>query len=52
LWSYTGKEQKKQKRFLERMCDYPAYEVYWNSRLFQDDAFFRKMLDEIMQSEG
>ena len=52
LWSYNGNEQKKQKRFLERMCDYPAYEVYWGPELFQDDAVFRNILDEIMQSEG
>jgi len=52
LWSYSGNEQARQKRFLERMCDYPAYEVYWGPELFQDDAIFRNILDEIMQSEG
>jgi hypothetical protein len=52
LWSYEGTEQKKQKRFLETICDYPAYEVHWGSGLFHDHTLFRGILDEIVQSEG
>ncbi|MDO9558554.1 MAG: hypothetical protein Q7I89_02595 [Syntrophales bacterium] len=52
LWSYDGSEQKKQKRFLEKMCHYPAYEVYWSSRLFHDHTLLRGILDEVVQSEG
>jgi hypothetical protein len=52
LWSYKRSEQKKQRAFLERMCGYPAYEVYWSYGLFHDDKRFREMLDEIVQSEG
>jgi len=52
LWSYNRDEQKRQKRFLEMMCHYPAYEVYWGSGLFHDHTLFRGILDEIVQSEG
>ena len=52
LWSYNRDEQKRQKRFLEMMCHYPAYEVYWGSGLFHDHTLFRMILDEIVQSEG
>ncbi|MFC1867711.1 hypothetical protein ACFL0H_06215 [Thermodesulfobacteriota bacterium] len=50
LWSYRTSEQKRQKRFVEKMCDYPAYEVYWNSDMFGDIAPFKGILDEIIQS--
>jgi len=52
LWSYNRDEQRRQKRFLEKMCHYPAYEVYWSSGLFHDHTLFREILDEIVQSEG
>lgn len=52
LWSYNKQEQRRQKSFIEIMCHYPAYEVYWDSRLFHDHALFRMILDEIVQSEG
>ncbi|MBN2059577.1 MAG: hypothetical protein JW882_04085 [Deltaproteobacteria bacterium] len=52
LWSYCSAEQKRQKRFVEKMCNYPAYEVYWNSDMFTDAAPFRVILDEIIQSAG
>lgn len=52
LWSYNRDEQKRQKRFLEKMCHYPAYEVYWDSGLFHDHTLFKRILDEIVQSEG
>ncbi len=52
LWSYNRDEQKRQKRFLEKMCHYPAYEVYWGSGLFHDHTLFKRILDEIVQSEG
>lgn len=52
LWSYNRNEQKDQKALLEKMCAYPAYEIYWNPELFQNDKRFREMLDEIVQGEG
>ncbi len=52
LWSYNRDEQKRQKQFLEKMCHYPAYEVYWGSGLFHDHTLFKRILDEIVQSEG
>jgi hypothetical protein len=52
LWSYNRDEQKRQKRFLEMMCHYPAYEVHWGSGLFHDHTLFKRILDEIVQSEG
>lgn len=52
LWSYDGMEQTIQKRLIEKMCIYPAYEVYWNSTLFHDDRFFREMLDAVGQGKG
>jgi len=52
LWSYEKHEQQKQKAFLERMCQYPAYEVYWDLGMLHDRKLFRMMLDEIVQSKG
>ena len=52
LWSHNRVEQKRQKRFVEMLCHYPAYEVYWGSKLFHDHAIFRMILDEVVQSEG
>ena len=52
LWSYSAAEQKPQKLFVERLCHYQAYEVSWGSRLFHDHTLFKRMLDEIVQSEG
>jgi hypothetical protein len=49
LWSYNSKEQEKQRRFLEKMCHYPAFEVYWNDRMFDDHRLFGNVLDEIVQ---
>ncbi len=51
LWSYNKLEQKRQKHFIEKLCDYPAYEVYWGSKLFHDHTLFRVILDEIVQGE-
>lgn len=50
LWAYDKKIQAQQKRFLERLCDYSAFEVYWDKELFDDIFIFRKILDEIIQS--
>jgi hypothetical protein len=52
LWSYRPAEQKRQKRFVEKMCDYPAYKVYWNSDMFRDDYRLRELLDGIVQGAG
>ncbi len=52
LWSYNRSEQIRQKRFLEMICHYPAYEVHWGSGLFHDHTLFRGILDEIVQSDG
>lgn len=52
LWSHSSDEQQRQKRFLEGMCRYPAYELHWGPGLFHDHTLLRTMLDEIVQSEG
>ncbi len=52
LWSYNRSEQMLQKRFLEMICHYPAYEIFWGSGLFNDHTLFRGILDEIVQSDG
>lgn len=52
LWSYHESEQDRQKRLIEILCHYPAYEVYWNRTLYEDHVLFRSMLDEIVQSAG
>jgi hypothetical protein len=52
LWSYDRSEQKKQKRFLEKMCHYPAYEIYWTTRLFHDHTLFKGILHEVVQGKG
>ena len=52
LWSHCTAEQTPQKRFVERLCHYPAYEISWGARLFRDHTLFKRMLDEIVQSEG
>jgi hypothetical protein len=51
LWSYNRSEQILQKRFLEMICHYPAYEIFWNPGLFNDYTLFREILDEIVQSD-
>lgn len=51
LWSYDRSEQMLQKRFLEMICHYPAYEIFWGSGLFHDHTLFRGILDEIVQSD-
>lgn len=50
LWSYDRSEQIVQKRFLEMICHYPAYEILWGPELFNDHTLFRGILDEIVQS--
>ena len=52
LWSYRQAEQKRQKQFVEKMCDYPAYEVCWNSYVFSKDNALREILDGIVQGAG
>ncbi len=49
LWSYNRKEQERQKRLLEKLCDYPAFEVCWGQDLRGDSSLFREMLNEIVQ---
>ncbi len=50
LWSYNKREQEKQKRFLELLCNYPAFEVYWNETMFDDHRLLRDVLDAIVQN--
>jgi len=49
LWSYNRKEQEKQKRLLEKMCSYPAFEVCWGQELRGDSSVFREILNEVVQ---
>ncbi|MEA3280022.1 MAG: hypothetical protein U9Q38_05435 [Thermodesulfobacteriota bacterium] len=49
LWSYDRKEQGRQKRFLEKLCDYPAFEVCWGRDLREDAFLFKEVLNEIVQ---
>ena len=48
LWAYEAEMQEKQRRFIEKLCKYPAFEVYWNNKLFDDPFYFRGILDEII----
>lgn len=49
LWSYDRRAQKMQKYLLEKLCDYPAFELCWGVDLKENDLRFRKVLDEIIQ---
>ena len=50
LWSLDPDEQGFQKTFLEKLCDYPAFEICWGPELHKKPSLFRKVLDEIIQS--
>ena len=52
LWSLDRSTQEKQKRFLEKICNCPGFEMYWNTNLLKDDSIFRGMLNEVMQGQG
>lgn len=48
LWSYQGVEKERQKNIIERLCDYPAFEVYWGPDIFEDHFDFKGLLDEVV----
>ncbi len=48
LWSYNDGEQEKQKVFMERLCNYPAFEVGWGPHFWNDNFNFQDLLNEII----
>jgi len=48
LWSYEGVEKEGQKNIIEKLCDYPAFEVYWGPDIFKKQFDFKGLLDEVV----
>ena len=48
LWSYDDREQKKQKLFMEKLCEYPAFEVCWGSDFLNEHFNFQDLMNEIV----
>ncbi len=48
LWSYEGVEKERQKNIIEKLCDYPAFEVYWGPDIFSKHFDFKGLLDEVV----
>ena len=49
MWSYDREIQGRQKRFLERLCNYPGFEIFWGIELYNDTSIFMRVLNEIVQ---
>jgi len=52
LWSYCKNEQTRQKNFLEKLCNLPAYKIYWGQELRDNNFFFKDLLNEIVSGKG
>jgi hypothetical protein len=50
LWAFESEVQEEQKKFIEKLSAYPAFEVDWNATLFNDPSYFKRILDEVIQS--
>jgi len=48
LWSYNEKEQGRQKVFVEKLCEYPAFEVCWGPEIWSEHFDFQDILNEIV----
>lgn len=49
LWSYDKEIQERQTIFLEKLCDYPAFEIFLGSDLRENFSLFEDALNEVSQ---